>query len=208
VHPTFIVDQLQDTRTPDARKAMQKTLLWLLEALTRADVLYLETHPGTPGLYDPRILDVPGVRSLQYIPELKTENWLDVPAIMREGGGDCEDLSAFRCAEYRAQGIDANPFIRWRELPDGNFRFHALCRLPEGYQAIWPAWYRDANNDTRVEDPSANLGMYNYARLINGNFDPAESSAMFLARANAEADKGNTNAAATLRLRAQQVRSV
>jgi len=203
VHPIFKVGLFRQTSNADELDAAQSALLWLLEALVRVDVLYLKTHPQTPSLYDPNI-DLPGVKNLQYLPEVSTEEWLDVGNVLAEGGGDCEDLAAWRAAEYRLQGIDAKPFIRWRTMPDGSYRYHALVKLPAGARAVWASWYRDPSGDTRVEDPSANLGMYRYADYLSGKMDKRAVAAFLARRADEERAAGNQAAAGTLRLRARQ----
>lgn len=112
-----------------------RKLLWFLEALTRCNVLWLETHPQAVELYRS------GVR---YRQEKDTEAWLDIPHVIENRYGDCEDLAAWRVAELRVQGVKAKPFLRWYNRPSqGITLYHVQVRLPDG----------------KIEDPSRVLGM-------------------------------------------------
>jgi hypothetical protein len=129
-------------RPQDARdhKRSQETLLWLLEALCKANQWHLRQQPFPP-LYDA------GVR---YIREDGTENWLDIPHVIHEGGGDCEDLMAWRVAEIREAGGHAAPYVRYR-LIDGHVHYHALVRhFEKRGRVLVPG---------AIEDPSRRLGM-------------------------------------------------
>lgn len=112
-----------------------RKLLWFLEALTRCNVLWLETHPSAVELYRS------GVR---YRQEKDTEAWLDIPHVLENGWGDCEDLAAWRVAELRNRGVKAKPYLKWYSHPDqGITLYHVLVKLPNG----------------TIEDPSKMLGM-------------------------------------------------
>lgn len=115
-------------------KRSRKSLLWFLEALMQHNVIFLREHPGTPRLYQS------GVR---YRIETTTEHWQDIPTIIERRSGDCEDLSCWRAAELRASGINAHPYLKWRQS-DGRKIYHAVVKLPDG----------------RIEDPSLTLGMH------------------------------------------------
>jgi hypothetical protein len=105
-------------------------LLHLLEALVRINLSFLRANSiKIPTLYDSKVV---------YKREPKTEIWKDIPTTLKAGGGDCEDLAAWRCAELRFAGIAARPYIKWRKK-----QHHALVLLPDG----------------RIEDPSLALGM-------------------------------------------------
>lgn len=112
----------------------RRILLQLLEALTEINHDYLIAFPDTPHLYDTNII---------YNAEKGTETWQDIATTLRRGFGDCEDLAAYRCAELRAAGIAAKPYIRWRVSGPKKSQYHAVVKLPDG----------------RIEDPSAALGM-------------------------------------------------
>lgn len=117
------------------RKYSQKAVLYLLEALTNINREWLREHPSTPGIYES------GVR---YIRETETEDWRDIPTIIKDGGGDCEDLACYLCAELRERKkVKCRPFIKWRRYQNF-YLYHVLVQLPNGQMA----------------DPSAKLGMY------------------------------------------------
>lgn len=111
----------------------------LLEALTQIDEDWLRRYPGR---YPP--IHQSGVRYEREPPG--QEEWLDIPQLLEEGKGDCEDLACWRAAELRVQGYDAHPDFTCRkvELPGGRSLrvFHIVVR-------IGPI----------LEDPSRDLGM-------------------------------------------------
>lgn len=120
-------------RSPQDIERGRKILLYFMESLTNANVLILRDYPDIPKLYESDVI---------YQIEDGTENWKDIIRIIQDGFGDCEDLACWRCAEYRAAGIAAHPYIKWRRLESG-MRYHAVVRLPDG----------------KIEDPSKALGM-------------------------------------------------
>ena len=73
----------------------------LLDALTAINRAYLAEHQA-PRLYQS------GVR---YQRERGRESWRAVPAILRAGFGDCEDLAAWRAAELQKQGKRARAVL-------------------------------------------------------------------------------------------------
>ena len=108
----------------------RKALLHLMEALTQINARYLrENKSKLPTLYGSGVL---------YRREPGTEIWKDVPNILSDGHGDCEDLACWRIAELRGIGIAAQPYVKWKRK-----RHHALVIHPNG----------------KVEDPSLALGM-------------------------------------------------
>ena len=112
-----------------------KKLLWMLEALVKCNVLYLESHPMTPKLYASRV---------RYKQESASEDWRDIPTILKDGIGDCEDLASWRVAELRMQGVAAKCYLRWYiNAGNGITLYHVIVRLPDG----------------SLEDPSKKLGM-------------------------------------------------
>jgi len=114
----------------------RRTIPALMFGLVQANRIFLEYYPGTPALYDSPVL---------YRMEQMTEQWQDIPTILRVGYGDCEDLACWRCAELRHGGIAAMPYITWREDSQnpGRMIYHALVKWPNGL----------------IEDPSRALGM-------------------------------------------------
>lgn len=113
------------------RKRSENYLLKLLEIGTQLNEGYLKMYPS-PSLYES------GVR---YRTELK-EEWKDIENLLHDGYGDCEDLSMWRCAELRNQGINTKPYIRFRRNGP-MLRYHVLVQYSDG----------------RLEDPSRKLGM-------------------------------------------------
>lgn len=87
------------------------------------------------------------------------ENWKDCYAVLADGHGDCDRLVAWRVAELRVAGINAEPVLKWQKVPrwmmiqsghppdqvpeEGIDMVHCLVRFPDG----------------RVEDTSKLLGM-------------------------------------------------
>ena len=125
---------------PERRKASEVVLRLFLEALTAANVAYLQAHPDAPKLY------ASGVRYRTEKPKLKgtpiPEEWLSIPYVIRQGWGDCEDLACWRTAELLQQGVKAQPVFTFRRV--GRFSiYHIMVRLPDG----------------TIDDPSRRLGM-------------------------------------------------
>lgn len=109
------------------------SLTSLMFGLALHNTIWLRYYPRTPKLYDTHVI---------YKEETNSEVWQDIPTTLKRGYGDCEDLACWRIAELRVSGVDAMPYVTWRE--DGaRTIYHALVRLP--------------NN--RIEDPSRALGM-------------------------------------------------
>jgi hypothetical protein len=114
------------------RDNSRRRLLWLLEALTQINKLWLSLHPETPTLYESDVI---------YAIE-KGEIFRDIPTLIEEGEGDCDCLACWRAAEYQNIGIAARPYIKWRR--DGSrWIYHAVVWLPGDV----------------IEDPSMALGM-------------------------------------------------
>lgn len=124
-----------DRSGPEFSK-QNKKLLWLLEALIKCNLIYLEGHPDTPLLYDS------GVR---YHREPRgQEEWQDIPLCLQLKNGDCEDLASWRAAELRHQGTYAKAHLKWFHDRASNLTlFHVQVKLPDG----------------SIEDPSKKLGM-------------------------------------------------
>lgn len=129
----------------------RRAITWLMFGLIQVNREWLEQYPETPDLYKSGVL---------YRLEAKTEVWQDIPTTLSRGFGDCEDLACWRAAEYQLAGIQAMPYITWRQVK-GRYIYHALVRLPDG----------------RIEDPSRALGMHGHpivrrpvyiARDLNG----------------------------------------
>jgi hypothetical protein len=114
----------------------------LLDSLTRWNVetMCLAKAAGfrIPPLYS-------GI--VRYIEEDYTsehpEDWLDWIEVLRQGGGDCEDLACYRAAELRVSGETARAMFHRRPLRDGRTLFHIFVQRGSG----------------ALEDPSRILGM-------------------------------------------------
>lgn len=103
-----------------------------LEYLISVNMIYLRKHTVLP-LYQS------GVRYA------KTQKWLSIPALYRDGLGDCKSLTAALVAEYRINKLFANPVFRYIENPkkgQGVLDYHILVQTSTGF-----------------EDPSKRLGM-------------------------------------------------
>jgi len=101
----------------------------LLEGLVRLAGVDLANNPQIPPLY------ASGVR---YRRE-KPDKWLMPSDVLRQGHGDCEDLSAWLCAQTRRSG-GACSAVAYRS---GRRMWHVVVR----------------HGDGRIEDPSKILGM-------------------------------------------------
>lgn len=141
--------------TDDAERFLP--LVILLESLTRINEYHL-VRGLTMGRPYPRLYDTEVVYKEE---KPGREDWPDIPKIIANGWGDCEDLAAWLAAERRVyDGIAAEPVIKWKWIPtkelvaagyhrhgklprDGIWLVHCLVRLPDG----------------TIEDPSKALGM-------------------------------------------------
>jgi hypothetical protein len=162
------------------RANSQKRVLCLLEALVWCNRLYLQQHPDTPLIYKSGIkYKVPAQFEKEKLPEIDTvgkflkskgagddvmrafkalsdmcgggEHFREIPRIIENGGGDCDNVASWRAAELRELGIDAKPYITWRQRPDGGYTYHVIV--------LWP--------DGSSEDPSLLLGMGGEARAAD-----------------------------------------
>jgi hypothetical protein len=191
---------LFDTKLFDGeadRANSQKRILWLLEALTQCNQLYLQNHPDTPLIYASGIkYIVPAQFESTNVPEVETirtflqknnapqnvinaldalynivgggEIFREIPRIIENGGGDCDNVACWRAAELRQLGIAACPFITWRKRADGGMTYHVIVR--------WP--------DNTIEDPSLLLGMGSPGRNADREEEErklGERTAMYIA---------------------------
>lgn len=161
----------------DERPNSQKRVLWLLQALVNCDRLYLQQHPETPLIYKSGIqYKVPAQFEQEKVPEIDVlseymdkvgapdnvrgalkslagmvgggEHFRDIPRIIENGGGDCDNVASWRAAELCELGIPAKPYITSRQRADGGTTYHVVV--------LWP--------DGTHEDPSLLLGMGGAAR--------------------------------------------
>lgn len=101
-----------------------------LEALIKANTVYLKANPGTPSILDP----VSGVR---YQRERGTEVWRDIPSILLHRGGDCEDLACALAAELRCKGLPARVVLTAITRQSGGRLFHV--KVAVGSRRIDPS---------------------------------------------------------------------
>ncbi len=131
-----IIFKLRLFEEPQDRRRSETVLLWLLEALVRINLTWLRAHPETPLLYHSPVRYEFDARF--------PDAWKDIPTIMEDGQGDCEDIACWRIAELIHAGIrGVRPYLRWRKRSDNHYTYHVLVYLPDG----------------RIEDPSLALGM-------------------------------------------------
>ncbi len=136
----FYVDFFPDSdgavSEPAARARSEKQVLVLLEALCLLNQFYLADHPETPLLYDlyregkikyklPNQLD--GDHG-----QFMGETFRDIPRIIENGGGDCDNIASWRVAELRHLGIAAQPYITNRPRPGGGTIYHVIVQWPDG----------------------------------------------------------------------------
>ena len=88
------------------------------------------------------------------------EDWPDIPKVLSQGWGDCEDLAAYRAAELRVyDGIDAEPVIKWKWIPVEEMRAAGWARHKLPRDGIWLVHCLVRHQDGTIEDPSLLLGM-------------------------------------------------
>ncbi|MCC7383921.1 MAG: hypothetical protein IT384_18910 [Deltaproteobacteria bacterium] len=115
-------------------KETARVLVMLLRALVECNLDYLRKHPRTPHPYE---------AGIRYEREHGSEIWKSIPKILQDGGGDCEDLSAYLAAYLSFHGVKpVRLAVRWRAITNRSRLYHVLVKGPEGY-----------------EDPSKKLGM-------------------------------------------------
>jgi hypothetical protein len=119
----------------DAAKC--RIILAKVRALVVNDLEILREVPGIPPLYESGVV---------YRFQPATDDWQDILRALETGAASCNSLAAWRCAELRADGENATPYIRSASTlnPDGTRAdlFHVIVRRP-----------------TTWEDPSVTLGM-------------------------------------------------
>ena len=113
-------------------------MAWLIESwispLIATNLIYLKMYPNTVPLYRS------GVRYKEE--RFGEEDFFDIPTVLKQGHADCEDLAAWRIAEYLSVGYWAAPLVTWEMYDNGDILFHVRVNTQYG-----------------IEDPSARLGM-------------------------------------------------
>jgi hypothetical protein len=126
VHPRFSATSIDEL----------EGLVYGLAAQSYAQMRNPETRGRIPPLYG---------GSIVYRREpIRRENWQAALETAERGYGDCEDLSAYRVAEYRIKGIKALPMVK---KINATLR-HVVLRWRDPKTGVW-----------HEEDPSKRLGM-------------------------------------------------
>jgi|HubBroStandDraft_5_1064220.scaffolds.fasta_scaffold112097_3 hypothetical protein len=88
-----------------------------LEGLVLVHARYLRDNPGTPPLSG---------AGVSISTNVDDEPWMTIPAMLRAGRGDAEDVACWRAAELRAAGKKASVVVR--RMP-GAFRGYLTVTL-------------------------------------------------------------------------------
>lgn len=162
MRPTFEIKVMQPEAKPlseTEKELVRDCLLILLNAASKINERILTEYPTMPRIYDSGVL-------YQQEKDGK-ERWKDLPSILADRGGDCEDLSTARCAELRRGGIRAHPWLSW--IKEGaRYIYHVRVwresidrdlppvEMADGRPVIIPAPTKVGG---WIEDPSLALGM-------------------------------------------------
>ena len=127
----------------------------LLEALTQINEHQIRAARAAgvrlPPLYES------GVRYREEAPG--QEDWPDIPTILANGWGDCEDLVGYRAAELRDAGIDADPVLKWQFIPRELMIAKGYPKKHVPKRGVWLVHCLVRYPDGTIEDPSKLLGM-------------------------------------------------
>lgn len=131
---TYKLDSWAEQADP---RAIARGAVALTQALVVINLAFLEQVPHVPFLLDSGVV---------YREERNGEELLDIPAVLRQGHADCEDLAAWRAAELIHNGVPAwieCSFAPTRAKRRGpQYDYHLFVGTPFGPQ-----------------DPSVQLGM-------------------------------------------------
>ncbi len=94
----------------------------LLDCLIDLNLIFLDTYPNTPGLYEARVF-------YYFMPTRAP--WDTIPTLFSRGYGDCKSLVAARIAELRKHGQTAKPVFRHIKSKWGTM-FHILLQHDNG----------------------------------------------------------------------------
>jgi hypothetical protein len=169
-------DLALDFDSARAEDASERFLLRAMTELAAHNLEYLRAHPDTPKLYDSGVVyllpeqmghnysesEIADLRrflsdrmrmtraEIQHHLDLArgVEIFRDIPRIIENGGGDCDNLAAWCAAERVLAGLDVRPRMTKR-VQGGRTIYHALD--------YW-------NDDGSTEDPSLILGMGGIAK--------------------------------------------
>lgn len=124
------------------------------EAMTRVNMEWLRLHPRAPLLYQSSVR----YKNDPYKPKycrIATENWSDIPTIIRRGHDDCESLSCWLAAEMRVRKISS---VGTHRVPSAS-----VVLKHTSAKNLWHAVVVDRSTG-RLFDPSLRLGMSRSAR--------------------------------------------
>ena len=116
-----------------------------MQALVAVNMAWLKAHPDTPPLYQSGVI---------YVPEPEgQEIFADIATVMAVGGGDCDDLVAWRVAELHFSGEDPRASVKLIAYP-------RVCPDPKEPCTLYHVQVRRTDGlRSYTEDPSARLGM-------------------------------------------------
>lgn len=129
-------------KSPVDLERSRTVLISIAQCVAQINQIWLHFHPNTPNIED---------TDVRYHVEEETddhfaEEWCDIPTILRQGWGDCDDLACALVAEYRCgrhgPPVEADPLIKWK-FDGRRFVYHMLVCFPDG----------------STRDPSKELGM-------------------------------------------------
>lgn len=127
------------------REQQVKQVVVSVARLARQDVEYIRMAPTLPKIYES------GVR---YDVSLDGGGLCDIPTILADLS-DCsaniESLVAWRCAEMWQQGIEAAPYVKWRDREGGGRIYTMVVRLPDGTEEDVVARLRDLVRQAQSE---------------------------------------------------------
>lgn len=135
---------------PDGGQERFAPLIIALESLTQINQWHLQ-QIALPCLYDSGVVyqeEPPG-----------REDWCDAPTVLSQGWGDCEDLAAYRCAELREMGVDAECVIKYRFITQENCRKAGYPKHLIPSDGIYLVHVMVRHPDGTIECPSKILGM-------------------------------------------------
>lgn len=114
-----------DGRSLERYEARVSVIQSFIYALAKANDVWLSENPDAPRLYDSNI---------RYVEVEKTDDWCDIPEVLRRGYADCDDLAAWRLAELWREGeSDAEP--RADVIKEGNqILYHAFVARRTGLE--------------------------------------------------------------------------
>ncbi len=145
--------QLTLPDTDDARHFAPLQIL--LEGLTKINEFHLNSAHEAGMFYPP--LYESGVIYKEEAPG--REDWPDIPQIMKNGWGDCEDLAAWRAAELRVAGIACEPVLKWQWIPRAQMLAAGYPKRHVPKKGVWLVHCLVRYPDGDIEDPSKILGM-------------------------------------------------